>query len=108
MRLIDFDKIPFLEIPIAPVVKGESVHYEQGALKEWFDGTQDVEAVTLDRIKQLREEINNLDDGSQVWGILANAEDSDIDAITEKINEYYRAMIFPLIDKLIEEVEGEE
>lgn len=59
MRLIDFDKIPFLAIPIAPVVKGESVHYEQGALKEWFDGTQDVEAVTLDRIKQAREEVAN-------------------------------------------------
>ncbi len=84
MRLIDFDKIQFLAIPIAPVVKGESVHYEQGALKEWFDGTQDVEAVTLDRIKQLREEIDKLADDSVVWGILANAEDSDIDAITER------------------------
>jgi hypothetical protein len=62
MRLIDFDKIPFLAIPIAPVVKGESVHYEQGALKEWFDGTQDVEAVPLDRIKRAREEVANYSD----------------------------------------------
>ena len=60
-----------------------------------------VPAVSLERIKQLREEIDKLADDSIVWGILANAEDSDIDAITEKINEYYRVTIFSLIDKLI-------
>jgi hypothetical protein len=83
MRLIDFDKIPFLAIPIAPVVKGESVHYEQGALKEWFDGTQDVEAVPLDRIKEARAAINNMG--------------GDIETIADCLQ---------IIDKLIAEVEG--
>lgn len=90
MRLIDFDKIPFLVIPIAPVVKGESVHYEWGALKEWFDGTQDVEAVPLDRIKVAREEIEE-----QRYIPYTNVSDV-IDSVLE------------ILDKLIEEGEGRE
>ena len=88
MRLIDFDKIPFLAIPIAPVVKGESVHYEQGALKEWFDGTQDVEAVPLDRIKEVREEIQKL------RGCSCSCSDGIIDDVED------------IMDKLIAEAEG--
>ena len=88
MRLIDFDKIPFLAIPIAPVVKGESVHYEQGALKEWFDGTQDVEAVPLDRIKEAREEI-------------ADRIDNYPDRNTSEYED-----CLAIIDELIAEVEG--
>lgn len=90
MRLIDFDKIPFLAIPIAPVVKGESVHYEQGALKEWFDGTQDVEAVPLDRIKEAREEIQKL------RGCSCSCSDGIIDDVED------------IMDKLIAEGEGRE
>lgn len=92
MRLIDFDKIPFLAIPIASVVKGESVHYEQGVLKEWFDGTQDVEAVPLDRIKSLREDAVKYRD---------NEENDFVDFEVGAING-----VIALIDKLIAEAEG--
>ena len=92
MRLIDFDKIPFLEIPIAPVVKGESVHYEQGALKEWFDGTQDVEAVPLDRIKEAVTELDNAYDGLDVY---------DPDALGTDA-----CRVDEIFSKMIAEVEG--
>jgi hypothetical protein len=92
MRLIDFDKIPFLAIPIAPVVKGESVHYEQGALKEWFDGTQDVEAVPLDRIKEAEAALDNAYE--------------DLDGYDPDALGTYKCRVDEVFSKLIAEVEG--
>ena len=42
-RLIQMDKIPFMKLPIAPVLVGENVHYEDGILKEWLN---DVDIIT--------------------------------------------------------------
>lgn len=51
-RLIDADKIDFMKLPIAPVVKGTDVHYETIAFKEDIDVQPSVEAIPIEWIKK--------------------------------------------------------
>lgn len=39
------EDLKFLEIPIAPVIQGEQVHYEQGFLKEWLESVPTADVI---------------------------------------------------------------
>lgn len=54
---IDKDDLKFLEIPIAPVLQGEQVHYEQGFLKEWLESVPTANVIERSKIDKAIEEI---------------------------------------------------
>lgn len=56
---IDKDKIKYLSLPIAPVIVGEEVHYEQGALKEWIDEIPKADVIERECIDKKIENIKN-------------------------------------------------
>lgn len=44
------EDLKFLEIPIAPVIQGEQVHYEQGFLKEWLESVPTADVIERSKI----------------------------------------------------------
>ena len=44
---INREDLKFLEIPIAPVLQGEQVHYEQGILKEWLESVHTADVIEI-------------------------------------------------------------
>lgn len=44
------EDLKFLEIPIAPVIQGEQVHYEQGFLKEWLESVPTADVIERPKI----------------------------------------------------------
>lgn len=57
---INKDDLKFLEIPIAPVLQGEQVHYEKGFLKEWLESVPTADVVERSEIDKAIEEMNLL------------------------------------------------
>lgn len=54
---IDKEDLKFLEIPIAPVLQGEQVHYEQGFLKEWLESIPTADVIERSKIDKAIEEM---------------------------------------------------
>ena len=50
---IDKENLKFLEIPIAPVLQGEQVHYEQGFLKEWLESIPTADVVERSEYEEM-------------------------------------------------------
>ena len=58
---INREDLKFLEIPIAPVLQGEQVHYEQGFLKEWLESVPTADVIERSKIHKAIEEIKKID-----------------------------------------------
>lgn len=54
---INKEDLKFLEIPIAPVLQGEQVHYEKGFLKEWLESVPPADVVERSKIDKAIEEM---------------------------------------------------
>lgn len=57
---INREDLKFLEIPIAPVLQGEQVHYEQGFLKEWLESVPTADVIERSKIDKAIEEIKQV------------------------------------------------
>lgn len=79
MGLIDKDKIKYLSIPIAPVLVGENVHYEMGALKEWIDDMPTVEAIPLDKVEQILEKYKLRIPPTVYYDLLADVRNYEVE-----------------------------
>lgn len=62
---INREDLKFLEIPIAPVLQGEQVHYEQGILKEWLESVPTADVIELKPILEEYEELVQTNPTSQ-------------------------------------------
>lgn len=59
-RLIDFNEIRFITVPIAPVLKGEKVHYEGVAFVNQVLEIPAVKAVPIEVLQEIRQEIEKI------------------------------------------------
>lgn len=87
---IDKEDLKFLEIPIAPVLQGEQIHYEKVFLKEWLENVPTADVIEREKIDKAIEEIQKL------RGCSCSYSDGIIDDVED------------ILDKLISESEVEE
>lgn len=59
MRLIDANQIDFTIVPIAPVLKGEKVHYETVAFAKQISEIPKIKAITIEVLQEIRQEIES-------------------------------------------------
>ena len=60
MRLIDANQIDFTITPIAPVLKGEKVHYETVAFAKQISGIPKVKAIPIEVLQEIRQKTYKL------------------------------------------------
>lgn len=105
-RLIDFNKIRFITAPIAPVLKGEKVHYEGVAFVNQVLEIPAVKAVPIEVLQEIRQEIE-----SNMESIIGkyNSSTPERDRPSAKIarNEG-RQECLDIIDTHIKEITNEE
>ena len=103
---IDKEDLKFLEIPIAPVLQGEQVHYEKGFLKEWLENVPTADVVEREKIDKAIEEIEQtLYVDSLIFGELIDFKDGKISAddVIEEFNRVARKEVLEIIKRNVGE-----
>lgn len=90
---INKEDLKFLEIPIAPIIQGEQVHYEQGFLKEWLESVHTADVIERSEYEKLLKENEELKE------IATNCIEADSQSCEELTKLHSK------IDNAIEEIE---